>query len=835
MSLEVYKKKRDFRRTPEPVSSAKEKKIKLSFVVQRHDASRLHYDFRLEMEGVLKSWAVPKGPSMVAGEKRLAIMVEDHPLDYGGFYGEIPEGNYGAGTVEIFDKGTYEPAIEKGDPEKNLLEMLEKGDIKFTLKGKYLKGRFAIFHLKNREKPNEWMIVKKADEYAVDEFDIESIQPLKSKIRPARAKAKKENPPEPFPDPLPEPMLAKLVKEVMDNPSWIYEPKLDGYRVLCRVRQKKPDLISRNGGNFTSKYTALLADLSDIEEDVILDGEVVVERPDRLTDFQLLQNYSTTQKGNLKYYVFDILYLNGHNLMSFPLLKRKELLEAFFNKYSFKKVFNLEFRTGDGKKFFDELSSRGYEGMIAKDPESTYNPGKRGESWLKIKAMHMQEAVICGYTMPQKSRKYFGSLIMGLHENGELKYVGNCGTGFNDVSLKELFMRFELLKTSTCPFKRVPKLTGAKGKPVWIKPELVANIKFLEWTGDGIMRSPVFMGLREDKDAAEVINEETSENVDIPGESGTSGTASEFSETEKEKTIVVSGKRVKCTNLTKVYWPGEGYTKADLIDYYLRISKYILPYLKDRPQSLNRFPNGISGESFYQKDMDVEQVPSWVKTVKMESKTNSEGIDYMICNDAATLVYMANLGCIEINPWHSTYKKPENPTYLMLDLDPGNIAFVDVVNTALVVKELCDEIKIPCYCKTSGATGLHIYIPLEAKYNYDQAKTFAELLAGIAHSRLPSTTSIERVVAKRKDKVYVDFLQNRKSQTIAAPYSVRPRPYATVSTPLDWKEVNHQLNPEAFTIVNIEKRLEKVGDLWTPVLEKGISINNALKEIEKLS
>lgn len=835
MSLEVYKKKRDFRRTPEPVSSGKEKKTKLSFVVQRHDASRLHYDFRLEMEGVLKSWAVPKGPSMVAGEKRLAIMVEDHPLDYGGFYGEIPEGNYGAGTVEIFDKGTYEPAVVKGDPEKNLLEMLEKGDVKFTLKGKYLKGRFAIFHLRNREKPNEWMIVKKADEYAVDEFDIESIQPLKSKIRTTRTKAKKENPPEPFPAPLPEPMLAKLVKDVMDNPSWIYEQKLDGYRVLCRVKQKKIDLISRRGGNFTAKYTALLRDLASIEEDVILDGEVVVEQPDGLSDFQLLQNYGTTQKGNLKYYVFDILYLNGHNVMSFPLLKRKELLEAFFNKYDFEKVFNLGFRTGDGKKFFEELSSKGYEGMIAKDPESTYNPGKRGESWLKIKSTHMQEAVICGYTMPQNSRKYFGSLIMGLYEKGELKYVGNCGTGFNEVSLKELYMKFEILKTSKCPFATVPKLTGAKGKPVWIKPELVANIKFLEWTGDGLMRSPVFMGLREDKEPHEVINEEHSENIKDSVESDQIADKSEFSETEKEKTVVISGKRVKCTNLTKIYWPGEGYTKGNLIDYYLRISKFILPYLKDRPQSLNRHPNGITGESFYQKDMDVKQVPKWVKTVKMESKVNSEGIDYMICNDTATLVYMANLGCIEINPWHSTYMEPENPTYLMLDLDPGNIAFVDVVNTALVIKELCDEIKIPCYCKTSGATGLHIYIPLEAKYNYDQAKTFAELLAGIAHSRLPSTTSIERVVAKRKDKVYIDFLQNRKSQTIAAPYSVRPRPFATVSTPLNWKEVNHQLNPESFTIQSIEKRLQKVGDIWGSVLGKGISISNALKEIEKLS
>jgi bifunctional non-homologous end joining protein LigD len=303
---------------------------------------------------------------------------------------------------------------------------------------------------------------------------------------------------------------------------------------------------------------------------------------------------------------------------------------------------------------------------------------------------------------------------------------------------------------------------------------------------------------------------------------------------EKQKIILVSGRKVKCTNLSKIFWPGEGYTKGDLISYYQRIGKFILPYLKDRPQSLNRHPNGIRGKNFYQKDMDVEQVPEWIKTVSLYSKSNDKNIDYLICNDTATLLYMANLGCIEINPWHSTYKNPDNPTYMMLDLDPGNISFIDVINTALVIKEVCDEINIPAYCKTSGATGLHIYIPLGARYDYEQAKTFAEILAGIVHRRLPSTTSIERTVAKRKDRIYIDFLQNRKGQTIAAPYSVRPRPFATVSTPLDWSEVNHHLTPEMFTMNNIEKRLDKTGDLWMPVLKTGINIMKALEAIEKL-
>ncbi|MCY7411374.1 MAG: DNA ligase D [Chitinophagales bacterium] len=451
-----------------------------------------------------------------------------------------------------------------------------------------------------------------------------------------------------------------------------------------------------------------------------------------------------------------------------------------------------------------------------------YSAGKRADTWLKVKTTLMQEAIICGYTAPQNSRQYFGSIILGMYSGKDLKYIGNCGTGFTEASLKELHTDFEKLKTSSPPFETTPKLKGTKGNPHWIKPELVCNIKFLEWTQDEHMRNPVFMGLRNDKEVKEVINESADEMRNTNAA------------TEKEKVITLSGKKVKCTNLNKIYFPGEGYTKGDLISYYQSISKFILPYLKNRPQSLNRHPNGITGQSFYQKDMEVKQIPTWVKTVKLFSKSNKAYIDYLICNDAATLIYMANLGCIEINPWHSTYLKPDEPTYMMLDLDPGEISFIDVVNTALVIKEICDQINIRCYCKTSGATGLHIFIPLAAKYNYDDVKTFAELLATIVHSRLPNTTSIERSTAKRKDKIYVDFLQNRKGQTIAAPYSVRPRAYATVSTPLLWKEVTHQLTPEMFTIKNTEKRLLKTGDLWKPVLQKGVALAQALKSIEKI-
>jgi len=831
MGLDLYKKKRDFKSTPEPDSNEKNRQSVPTFVIHRHDASHLHYDFRLEMEGVLKSWAIPKGPSMVAGDRRLAVMVEDHPFSYGAFYGEIPKGNYGAGMVEIWDEGTYLPLENKGDTDKNLLAQLDKGHIKLVMNGHYLKGAFSLIRLNSETKDNEWLLIKKKDEYALKSFDIEKLQPVKSLNRgnlnveddvPSNPETQKANQEENVVLPVPDikPMLARLSSEIIDEPGWLYEMKYDGYRLISKLYDGNVEMISRNGKSFNSAYKALEKELNLIKENVILDGEIVVENDKGLSDFQLLQNYRTTGKGDLKYYVFDILYLNGHQITDFPLIKRKELLDAFFKTYNFKSILKAPYQIGNGRKLFENVSEKGYEGIIAKSPNSIYLPGKRSDEWLKIKSSKMQEAVICGYTLPQRRRKYFGSLILGLYDNGKLKYIGNCGTGFNEISLEELYTKFQKLTIAKSPFEKAPKLVGAKGKPIWLKPELVCNVKFLEWSQDEIMRTPVFMGLRIDKEANEVVNESKVQEVER--------------NSSLENIMVIDNKEVKCTNLTKIYWPDEGYTKADLISYYIGISKFILPYLKDRPQSLNRHPNGIKAKGFYQKDMDVAQLPNWVKTVKLYSKSNDDLIDYLICNDTATLVYMANLGCIEINPWHSTYSIPDNPSYIMLDLDPGDISFTEVVNAALVIKEICDEINIPAYCKTSGATGLHIYIPLGGKYSYDESKTFAEIVATIAQHRLPSVTSIERSVAKRKNKVYIDFLQNNKGQTIASAYSVRPRPLATVSTPLDWKEVNYNLTPQMFTIKNIPDRLKTLGDLWSPVLKKGINLEKALKLVERL-
>ncbi len=651
--------------------------------------------------------------------------------------------------MEIWDEGTYTPLedTDAKDVSKVLKAQLEKGDLKFILKGKHLKGAFALVQMKGETDKN-WLLIKKKDTFSVKEFDIEKHKPVKpyskkkiakgseriwhadvkkaGKARVKKAPApekkiheKKENIHDVW-HKLQKPMLAKLTQRITNNPDWIYEVKYDGYRAITKIDNGKVQMLSRNGNSFNKQYASLIEELETISDELIIDGEIVIENKKGISDFQLLQNYVRSKKGTLSYYVFDLLFVNGHTIIKLPLLQRKELLETLFDNYTFRHIINSKFIPEKGEELFEKLAAKGYEGIIAKDGQSDYLPGKRGDSWLKVKSVMEQEAIICGYTHPQNSRKYFGSLLLGLQKKNKLVYIGNCGTGFTETSLKELHEQFEKIRAAKSPFDEEPILAGSKGKVVWLKPKLVCNVKFHEWTQDEHMRVPVFMGLRTDKKPVEVLNETKEISIDHKD------METAVKETEK---LVLAGKiEIKCTNINKIYWPGEGITKGDLINYYQNISKYILPYLKNRPQSLNRHPNGIKGPSFYQKDMDVEKLPDWVKTFKFHSKSTGKNIDYLLCNDEATLVYMANLGCIEINPWHSKYTAPDNPDYMMLDLDPGDIGFVHVVDTALVIKEICDEIKVDSFCKTSGATGLHIYIPLGGKYDYDDIKLFAIII-----------------------------------------------------------------------------------------------------------
>jgi bifunctional non-homologous end joining protein LigD len=874
VTLKKYREKRKFQETPEPEGGQHEARRALRFVVQLHRATRLHFDFRLELDGTLKSWAVPKGPSLDPQERRLAVMVEDHPLEYESFEGIIPKGNYGAGTVMVWDNGTYysRQTPDRDESERVLLDGLKKGHITFILEGKKLKGEFALVKLKRGEE-NAWLLLKKGDPFAsskdVLEFDrsVLSNRSLDeiAKQAPARQEIWHGKPKTSLPDlsDAPpskmlrqvKPMLATAASRPFDRAGWLFEIKWDGYRAIAEIEAGQVRLYSRNQLSLEERFAPLIASLQRLGHDAVLDGEVVVLDAAGKPRFQLLQDYQKSRLGHLVYCAFDVLYLAGHDLRKLPLVRRKDVLKQILPADP-QLVFS-DHVEQHGKEFFNLISHQGLEGMMAKDGSSPYLIGQRSAAWFKIKIEQRQEAVIAGFTQPGGGRKHFGSLLLGVYAGKELVYVGHVGTGFNEALLRDIGGKLEPLIQPGCPFKKKPL---ANAPVSWVKPELVCEVSFREWTKDEVMRQPVFLGMREDRPAKSVRREtpdrlpdiDTKEDTHPPLDKGGlqggvppktnnlkpppdlllvqgEGKSNELKLPEKDGVISIDGRTVKLTNLNKVYWPQEKFTKRDLVTYYYEIAPFILPYLKDRPQSLNRHPNGIHGESFYQKD--IEHHPEWVKTVPVRSESQDKEIRFLLCQDAATLVYMANLGCIEINPWSSRLGMLEQPDFFVIDLDPGDIAFDAVVEAALAVRKVLDAAGAESYCKTSGKTGLHVYVPLGGCCTYEQARQFAEIIARLAHRELPKITSLERNPAKRQKKVYLDFLQNRRGQTLAAPYSVRPHPGATVSTPLRWEEVQRGLDPSQFTIRTIRERLEKTADLWTPVLSGTIDLVKCLQRL----
>ncbi|BCS53560.1 DNA ligase D [Geobacter sp. SVR] len=835
MSLKDYRKKRDFTRSPEPCGSESGERKTLQFVVQLHAASRLHYDFRLELDGVLKSWAVPKGPSLDPSVKRLALQVEDHPYDYRDFEGIIPAGNYGAGKVIVWDSGSYHaPGVsDPGEGQELLRKGLLKGDLKFVLDGSKLRGEFALVKTGSRSGDNAWLLIKKKDGFAATEdipldnrsvmsgLTVDQIGSLASGSGD-RSKPSAPLPSSPPSDPMPHdiaPMLAASVKEPFDDPDWIFEIKHDGYRAIAEIERGSVRLYSRNRLPFNRKFPRTAEVLSAIGTTAVLDGELVVLDEQGRSQFQLLQNYASTGSGSIVYFVFDLLYWNGEDLRARPLVSRKTLLHGLLPEQE-------EIRYSDhvveqGTAFFELARRNRLEGIIAKRGSSRYTAGRRSTDWLKIRIQQRQEAIICGYTKPRGSRKYFGSLALGAWENKRLVFIGFSGGGFDESSQKEIFQRLQSLVRSSSPFAE----KVLSDMPVtWVEPLLVCEVSFTEWTGERFMRHPVFLGLREDKEAHTVVRETGVLEVrDVLGERGSAGERQDHGEEER---------KIRFTNLKKVFWPEEGITKGDVIEYYRTISPYILPYLKDRPQSLYRTPDGLRGESFYHKDVG-ELAPEWAATVPVFSESNDKDITYLMCQDRSTLLFMANLGCIEINPWLSRAGSLDSPDYCVIDLDPEEIAFDKVVETALAVRRVTEKAGAQAFPKTSGATGMHIYIPLKRGYSYDISVNFARLIAVIANSMLPDFTSVVRSPGKRRGKVYLDFLQNRAGQTLAAPYSLRPRPGAPVSTPLSWDEVTPGLDPRAFTIRTIHARLEKRGDLFRGVLGPGVDIEECIARLER--
>ncbi len=813
MGLDIYIKKRNFEETTEP-KGGKSTKAKLAFVVQRHHASHLHYDFRLELDGVLKSWAVPKGPSLNPKDKRLAMMVEDHPYDYKSFEGEIPKGNYGAGVVTIFDEGTYEAIDKKQD---SLVKGLADGNLKFVLHGKKLKGEFALVKMKGSEQ-NAWLLLKHKDRYAV-ETPYNSEDEVSQKIKNAGKDFKKQTK---TADETPtisktvdlKPMLAKLVSYVPEGEEWLFEEKLDGYRAIANVNNKEVILTSRNGLDFSQDYPIVLKALQKLNIDAVLDGEIIVRDKDGV-NFQALQHYNPKAKDtNLHYVVFDVLSINQSDVTSLPLTQRKKLLAKLLAENKSKEIESVNTATVDGATFFASAEKKGWEGIIAKMKDSSYVSGGRNGTWQKIKFVQTQEAIIIGYTQPAGERANFGALVLAIkNAKGNLEYIGNCGTGFTEQVLKEVFNKLQPLKSTTKP---ISGKVAQEKIVTWVKPDLVCEVSFAQWTDNHHLRHSVFKGLRTDKKVADVV-------LEIPTAIDTTNTVME------NEVLLKFGKiAVKLTNQNKIYWPTEKITKGQMVNYYREVAPYLLPHLKDRPLSLNRHPNGINDLSFFQKDLNTDQIPSWVKYAPLTSDHLNKEIDYLICNDEATLLWMANLGCIEINPWLSTYRKPNQPLYAVLDLDPHDISFEEVTRVALTAKELLDEMGFESFVKTSGSTGIHIFIPL-ASVDYEISKNFIHYLGGLILERYPKTTSLERTPAKRKNKIYLDYLQNRSGQTIVAPYSIRPKPGATVSTPLNWSEVNEDLSISDFTIFNLKARLDKVGDLWADISK----VKNNIKKLKR--
>lgn len=896
MRLEKYTEKRDFTKTSEPKSGKSKEKDKLRFVIQKHDASRLHYDFRLEMEGVLKSWAVPKGPSTNPKVKRLAMMVEDHPYDYRMFEGIIPQGEYGGGTVIVWDEGTYEPIKDikgKKAREKHLLKQLKDGSLKIKLHGNKVEGEYALVQTHGMGE-NGWLLIKHKDEFAsasdITKKDrsvlsgktIEVIEKTSEKVwkggheqtikkSPKAAKKKIAEEPENVAESkspesaeailkrakktkIPQgikPMLATLIDEPFDDPEWLYEVKWDGYRTLGFINNGEVELLSRNNKSFNAKFYPIHQILQQWTINAVIDSEILVLNEKGISNFGHLQNWRSEADGELVLYVFDLLWYNGKNLTELPLRQRQavlnEILPTDDDRIRISKVFDAK-----GKEFFKAAERMGLEGIIAKKADSIYSPNIRSREWLKIKIQKRQEVIIGGYTKNEGTGKQFSSLLLGVYENNILHYAGKVGTGFSDKLQKEMMSAFKPLISDESPFDLIPDINKASrfrphppiAKATWLKPVLVCEVAFTEVTSDGVFRHPSFQGIREDKKAKDVIREtlvptseiikDSEETIHLKAIKPPKIRSRKTLLNPKDETQVrkVCGHDLKFTRLSKIYWPEDKVTKRDMFNYYYQVREYILPYLKDRPLSLNRFPKGIHGPSFYQKDVKGK-APDWVETFPYTTSDGEEK-EYLVGADEATLLWAASLGCIEMNPWFSRIQSPDNPDYCIIDLDPDKNTFDQVIEAAQEVKNVLDAIEVPSFCKTSGSTGVHIYIPMGAKYTYDETQMFARIIVGIVHKHLPDYTSLERMVAKRKGKMYLDFLQNRPGATIASPYSLRPKVGATVSMPLDWAEVKPGLTMKDFTIFNTIDRLKREGDLFKGVLGKGIDLGKAVKKTQSL-
>jgi bifunctional non-homologous end joining protein LigD len=824
MGLREYHRKRDFDVTPEPRGKEKAKAGR-SFVIQKHAASHLHYDFRLEMEGVLKSWAVPKGPSLDPAQKRLAMMTEDHPVEYGSFEGIIPQGEYGGGTVLLWDNGTWEP-LE--DPHRGLRE----GRLKFTLEGHKLRGAWMLVRTKGRQARDDgrsWLLIKERDgevrpiaEYDVTQArpesvttgrDLDAIAGQKDRVwrsnrgesasptarraaKPSRVTRKTEPhavsaqtvpgarraaPPKSV-----KPQLATLVEAPPEGDEWLHEMKFDGYRIVARIEAGAVTLSSRNDKDWTSSFPPVAAALSRLPvKAAVVDGEVAMVQPDGTTRFQALQNHMTgaAAGGTLAFFAFDLLYLDGYDLTRAPLVDRKAALERLLAGATDGVVRYSQHVTGSGRAFFEEACRLKLEGIVCKKKAAPYEAG-RGRAWVKVKCLHEQEFVIGGFTDPEGAREGLGALLLGVWSDDGLRYVGRVGTGFSGAVLRDLERRLKRLAQKAPPFSN--KVTGrAVGRVHWVKPELVAEVAFSEWTSDGKLRHPSFKALRQDKPPTEVVKEEA-----LPSPA------------------------VRLTHADRVLYPEQGLTKQGLADYYTSIAEWILPHLADRPTTLVRCPEGLAQPCFYQKHIGF-WAPDTLRRVKIrEQKKVGE---YLIADDLAGLLGFVQIGILEIHTWGSKFAKLERPDRLVFDLDPdASVGWPRVVEAARRVRAVLSDLGLQSFVKTTGGKGLHVVAPIVPEAEWDVCAEFAAAVAARIVREAPDAYTDNMSKAKRKGKIFLDYLRNVRGATAVAAYSTRAKPSAPVSTPLHWDELEPSLHSDQLTVATVPARLARLReDPWT--------------------
>ena len=855
--LEEYRRKRRFDRTPEPSSPKAVPQFEGTFVVQKHAARRLHYDFRLAVDGVLKSWAVPKGPSLNPADKRMAVQTEDHPMSYANFEGNIPAGNYGAGTVMVWDRGRFRVEGQRGAKEQ-----LEHGEIKFKLAGEKLSGGFVLVRTKRGDKQPEWLMIKHQDE-AVDpawNIDEHDGSVMTGRILDEIAG---ELPPKREPTPLQpgelegarkaampaslSPMLATLIDKPFSDPGWLFEIKWDGARTLAWVEDGEVRLRSRAGNEVTHQYPELASLPQHLNvKQAILDGEIVVLDENGRSEFERMQQRMNVQcpspdllsRYPVTYFLFDLVYCDGYDLREVPLLGRKNFLRRILDP-------SREFRFSDhqlekGKELFELARQQDLEGVVGKRVDSFY-ASTRSPNWVKLKATKTVDAVVGGWTAPRGSRTHFGSLLLGLYQGKALRFVGHAGTGMDEKMRDLLMKKLRDLENDKCPFDKIPETNE---QAFWAKPDLVAHMRFIGWTQEPRLRAPVFLALRNDVrpeecrwenevapqaapaivHSPEIVGTVLSDKKEIEAEL--------FSGKQESVTLDFEGKRFRLTHLNKVFFPESGYTKRDLLAYYYRISECLLPFLKDRPLVLRRYPDGIKGQAFFQKNMP-EGVPKWTETVSIPSEGKREDIQYVIANDLASLLYLTGLGCIDHNPWSSRRDDLEHPDYFFFDLDPADgTEFANVLTIARALHEKLTQVGLKIFMKTSGATGFHIYLPVERIYTFEQLRMFGEIFAQLVTAEHPELVTHERIVSKRRPgRVLIDVTQNSLGRPLAAAYTVRAFPKAPVSTPVEIKELRPTLKPEKFNMKNLFSRLKEKGDLWADFWQSRQRIEPALEEL----